>query len=111
MSAKRATKDPLFTGRWVHVYEEDTPEGAVYRLEDDDIPLSRRPREQLELQDDGSARILLPGEDDRFVAQPASWYEKDRPHARAVVAGPEIKIVDRSPTRLVVQVSGLKPKR
>ena len=48
MAARKASGDRLFTTRWVHVFEEDTAEGAVYRPEDDQIPLSRRPRERLE---------------------------------------------------------------
>ena len=40
-------QDRLFETRWVHVFEEDTPAGAVYRPEESDIPLSRRPRERL----------------------------------------------------------------
>ena len=36
-----ADKKESVTGTWVHVFEEDTPEGAVFRPEDADIPLSR----------------------------------------------------------------------
>ena len=34
----------MYDVRWVHVSEDDTPEGEVYRAESDRIPLSRRPR-------------------------------------------------------------------
>ena len=73
MSANRPDDDSLFSNAWVHVFEEDTPAGATYRSEDSDIPLSRRPRERLVFARDGSARILAPGPDDRFVEQPATW--------------------------------------
>lgn len=93
---------------WVHVFEEDTPEGAVYRLEDDNIPLSRRPRERLALADDGSARVSAPGPDDRLVDQPATWHEDGghvvvRTTARGAAPPRELVIVERSPTRLVVK--------
>ena len=105
MSAKRAARDRLFGTRWVHVFEEDTAEGAVYRAEDDAIPLSRRPREQLELRRAGSAYLFVPGPDDRPVEQPATWREEGGVivvHARE--GGTELRIVERSPERLVVQV-------
>jgi len=53
--------DPLFTTRWVHVFEEDTPEGAVYRPDSADLPLSRRLREQLEDKPKGEATKALNG--------------------------------------------------
>jgi hypothetical protein len=62
---------------WVHVFEEDGPEGAVYRPESDAIPRSRRPRERLSFFPDGTAQIVRGGPDDRLNAVPASWKEKD----------------------------------
>jgi hypothetical protein len=103
-SAARADRDKLFATRWVHVFEEDTPEGAVYRPEDDKIPLSRRPRERLELDPDGTARVLKPGPDDRYVAQPATWNAKGQEAGRrAAQGGATLEIVEQSPTRLVVK--------
>jgi len=98
-------EDPLFGTRWVHVFEEDTPAGAVYRPEDDPIPLSRRPRERLELRPDGSAHFFMSGPDDRLVEQAARW----RPEGETLIVRSqdgrlEARIVDRSPERLVVQV-------
>lgn len=107
MPARRAVRDRLFGTRWVHVFEEDTPAGAVYRAEDDAIPLSRRPREQLELRRDGSARLFVPGPADRPVEQPATWQEEGGVLVvRAREGGAELRIVERSPTRLVVQTRG-----
>ena len=80
MTAKRRSGD-LFSTRWVHVFEEDTPEGAVYRPDDEHVPLSRKPRGWLEFHEDGSATIFAPG-----PASPA-----------------ELEIVDRSPSRVVVR--------
>ncbi len=103
--SKRAARDRLFGTRWVHVFEEDTPAGAVYRAEDDAIPLSRRPRERLELGPDGAARLFLPGPDDRLTEQPATWREEGGTVVvRAREEGTELRIVERSPARLVVQV-------
>jgi hypothetical protein len=104
VAEKKASNDRLFGTRWVHVFEEDTPEGAVYRPEEDEIPLSRRPRERLEIRADGSADILVPGPDDRFVAQPAAWTdEKDGLVIQARHGGADLRIVQRSPDRLVVK--------
>lgn len=77
----------------------------MYRPEDDQIPLSRRPRERLEIHADGSAQILTAGPDDRFVAQPATW--KDEPHGLVIKArkgGHALRIVHRSPSRLVIAI-------
>ncbi len=112
MSAKRAARDRLFGTRWVHVFEEDTVEGAVYRAEEDAIPLSRRPRERLELGRDGSAHLFVPGPDDRLVEQPGTWHEEGGAlvvHARE--GGVELRIVDRSPARLVEQAHRRGPSR
>jgi hypothetical protein len=104
---KPGEDDALFGVRWIHVFEEDTPDGEVFRPETDDIPLSRRPRRRLELSADGTARLFVPGPDDRLVETPATWEDEagelvlrsrggDR--RRAVV-----RIRDRSPTHLVVR--------
>jgi hypothetical protein len=90
---------------WVHVFEEDTDEGQVFRREDADIPLSRRPRERIELGADGSAALLRPGPDDRFVREPARWTEEGgqivvRDSADAV----RMRIVSRSADRMVVSL-------
>jgi hypothetical protein len=107
VSPRRAARDRLLGTRWVHVFEEDTPAGAVYRREDAAIPLSRRPREQLELRPGGAARLFVPGPADRPVEQPATWREEG---GLIVVSaregGAELRIVERSPERLVVQTAG-----
>jgi len=111
MAAKKEpSNDRLFATRWVHVYEEDTADGAVYRPEDDKVPLSRRPRERLTINADGSAEILAPGPDDRFVAQPAAWTdEKNGLVVQGRHGGPSLRIVHRSPDRLVIKTqSGTK---
>ena len=100
-------RDGLFETRWIHVFEEDTAEGEVYRPETDDIPLSRRPRRRLSFSPDGTARVLLPGPDDRLVETPARWAVEGeqvvvRPRRGAGKSPPVIRIRDRSLTRLVV---------
>lgn len=97
--------DALFTTRWVHVFEEDTPEGAVYRPDSADLPLSRRPREQLELKADGSASVMMPGPDDRPVPIPARWEEQDgKVTVRTTgTTARELRIVSHSADRLVVR--------
>jgi hypothetical protein len=95
--------DQLFTTRWVHVFEEDTAEGAVYRPENDDIPLSRRPRERLELSADGTAKIITQGPDDRLIAKPATWTSGARETASAAPSSADVVIVKKSPSRLIVR--------
>jgi hypothetical protein len=66
----------LFETTWVHVFEEDGAEGAVYRPEDGEVPLSRRPRQRLSFSPDGSARIVVSGPDDRLQSVAARWTEE-----------------------------------
>ena len=102
----KKTEEPdwLFSTPWVHVFEEDSEKGAVYRPENSPIPLSRRPRERLDLRRDGSASVFIAGPDDRMVEQPASWTkEKGQLVVRAKEGGAEVRIVDSSDARLVVK--------
>jgi hypothetical protein len=90
---------------WVHRFEEDTEAGAVYRPDDSGIPLSRRPRERFALEPGGAARLFLPGPDDRFIEEAATWKdEADGLVIRSRGGGAELRIVDRSATRLVVKM-------
>jgi hypothetical protein len=97
----------LFSHRWIHVFEEDSADGAVYRAEDTDVPLSRRPRERIELSSDGSARVFMPGPDDRLIEQAATWREVgDDIVIRAASrrgGDKEYRVVQRSPGRLVIR--------
>ena len=95
--------------RWVHVFEEDTPQGAVYRPDTAPVPLSRRPREAFTLHDDGSAVVESGGPDDRAVDHPARWAQVGQelvitPGGRGA-AGKALHIVKWSPDRLVVAPS------
>ena len=104
MSPKGGDRDPLFARGWIHRFEEDSSEGAVYRPDGADTPLSRRPRERFELHRGGSARVLTPGPDDRFVERPATWTEEQGEIVIRLGDGSaELRIVDQSPGRLVVQ--------
>lgn len=88
----------------MHVFEQDTADGAVFCPEDADIPLSRRPRERLELQDDGRAAILVPGPDDRYRREPATWREEAGTIVVRDAANAEwARVVSRSPDRLVLK--------
>lgn len=107
MPGKRA--EGLFGTTWVHVFEEDTDEGAVYRPEDDDIPLARRARERIRLQSDGSAVVFVSGADDRPVEQPATWRDEgDALVIHRSKGGSPLRVVSHSPSRLIVQPQ--KPK-
>jgi hypothetical protein len=105
-----AADDWLFSTTWVHVFEEDTPQGAVYRPEEGSVPLSRRPRERLALTRDGLAHVFAPGPDDRFVEHPATWtMEGDEVVVHPRGPGALFRIVERSPHRLLV--TRATPKR
>jgi hypothetical protein len=100
--------DSIFATRWVHVFEEDSAEGRVFRPDSTDIPLSRRPREQLGLQQDGSAQLFLPGPDDRLRAVQASWSEQGDTVVikTADTSGRtdrEMRVVSHAPDRLVLR--------
>jgi hypothetical protein len=93
----------MYDVRWVHVFEEDTPTGEVYRPDTDDIPLSRRPRNGFELHRDGSAEVFSGGPDDRAEASAARW--EDTPEGVVVVGennGARFRIVKRAPSQLIV---------
>lgn len=94
-------------GTWVHVFEQDSKAGAVFRRADTDIPLSRRPRERVELHEDGRAVLLTAGGDDRYVPQPAQWTRED---GEIVVRDSRgrvhMRIVEEFPERLVVRMGG-----
>ena len=103
MPARGPEDERLYATRWVHVFEEDDADGAVYRPAEDKIPLSRRPRTQFELSADGSARVFVPGADDRPAGGPASWRDEDGTIVIRPDHGPELRVVKRSRDRLTVR--------
>ena len=81
----------LFTTRWVHLYEQDSAAGDVYRARGRTVPLSRRPRERLEFTPDGTAAVIsAAGPDDRYAERPRAGRTRGdrrwRPHARTDAA-------------------------
>ena len=99
-------------GKWIHMFEEDTEQGAVYRRDQGEAPLSRRPRERLEIDEDGTARMLVGGPDDRLDAIPATWSEKEgevivrleQPKSKSESgAVREYRVVERSADRIVIR--------
>jgi hypothetical protein len=89
---------------WVHVFEEDAAGREVYRPEDGPIPLSRRPRERVQLHPDGTASVFMPGPDDRFVEQKASWRDEGgETIIRLRDSHTELRVVEQSATRLVIE--------
>jgi hypothetical protein len=74
--------------------------------------LSRRPRERLRLSADGSARLFTGGPDDRMTERAATWREEDDVLlVRADDGGSELRIVERSPERLVVKTGASRARR
>ncbi|MGI9086327.1 MAG: hypothetical protein ACR2HH_01080 [Chthoniobacterales bacterium] len=104
MPAKSAPNESLFKRVWVHVHEEDSTEGQVYRPEEDDIPLSRRPRERIQLRPDGSASFSVPGPDDGYVEKPASWTNEEEGLVIRTRGGEqELRLVRQEPSRLIIR--------
>ena len=91
MADESARRESLFGTTWIHAFEEDMPGGAVYRPQGSAFALSRRPRERIELDRDGSARLTGGGPDDRLTGTAARWDEEGG------------VIIEWSPERLVVQ--------
>jgi hypothetical protein len=89
----------------VHVAEEDTGAGAVYRPDDENIPLSRRPRDWLELDEDGSAKLYIPGPDDRPVARRVTWIDRSSDAGgRQAGEDADVTVLEKSPSRLLVKL-------
>lgn len=78
----------LFETTWVHVFEEDGKEGAVYRPDESALPLSRRPRQRVSFYPDGSARLMVTGPDDRLHEVAAHWKEESGEIAVTAEAAP-----------------------
>jgi hypothetical protein len=101
-------EDALVGRRFVHVFEEDGPEGEVYRPDGPAIPKSRRPRESIELHADGTATVASAGPADRPERTAARWRREDgaivlRVPAAAGRRAAVLRVVEASPERLVVR--------
>ena len=106
----RRPDQTVFHTRWIHAFEEDSAEGEVYRPETDDIPLSRRPRRRLQLLPDGSAKVSVPGADDRPDERGATWQREGdefiiRPQGAGGRGGHVLRASVLSPTRLLVRTT------
>lgn len=89
---------------WVHVFEEDSAGQEVYRPEEGPIPLSRRPRERIQVRPDGTASVFLPGPDDKFVERQASWNDEGGGMViRVRDPGLEFVVIERTSSRLVIE--------
>ena len=106
MGVEKNSSHPLTGRTWIHVFEEDTPAGAVFRRADADIPLARRPRERITLHADGTAVLMTGGADDRFVPQPGRWREEDDGVIVVRDAGDNVRfrIVAHSADRIVARI-------
>jgi hypothetical protein len=103
MPPKPGADDPLFSTRWIHLFEEDPPGAQVFVPETVDVPLSRRPRERLDFRPDGSASIVTPGPDDRSSPSPARWTEQAGDIVVHSADGTEWRVAERTPARLVIR--------
>ncbi|MFI0405792.1 hypothetical protein [Actinomadura sp. 3N508] len=100
---------PDVTGAWVHAFEEDTPEGAVYHRDDPDHPFppARRPRRRFEFRPDGAYIERRPGRDDRLNEVRGRWEAQGTD--RVAVTFPDgdgspftLTVLSRTPGRLVI---------
>jgi hypothetical protein len=106
VTAAPENDEALFRTAWVHVFEEDAGEDAVYRPDDADIPLSRRPRGRFRIKRDGTATLFFPGPDDRFVEHPATWSDEQGVlTVQATGRSARLRVVERSASRLLVRVA------
>jgi hypothetical protein len=107
MSNRTDAGHPAFRTTWIHAFEEDTPAGEIYRPEGDDIPLSRRPRRRLALMPDGSARVWIPGPNDRPAERHGRWEQAgDELLLRVPSEGGAEQVLHisvQSPSRLLVR--------
>ncbi|GAA3984136.1 hypothetical protein GCM10023085_77810 [Actinomadura viridis] len=95
------------TGAWIHAFEEDTPDAAVYRPAEHPFRPARRPRRRLEFRADGTFAERRPGPDDRLYEIRGRW-ERQGP-GRIAVSFPGgggtafgITVLSRSGDRLEV---------
>jgi len=98
---------PEVTGVWIHAFEEDTEETAVYRPADHPFRPARRPRRRIEFRADGTFTEGRPGPDDRPREVRGRW-ERQAPD-RIAVTFPEgrrapfgITVLSRTGDRLVI---------
>jgi len=89
--------------RWVHVDGDDTAAGAVFRDETGDVPLSRRPRELLVFDANGTVRKLATGPDDRAQEVGRTTWRDDGGRVRFRFDATTYEIVEQSPDRLVIR--------
>jgi hypothetical protein len=59
--------------RWLHSREEDTESEKVFRPADYDFPLTRRPRESLDLKSDGSVSRGTAAPSDSLEQHHGKW--------------------------------------
>jgi hypothetical protein len=100
----------LLRQRWIHSFEEDSAGAQVYRPQSWDFPLARRPREAFELRADGTARLFLPGAEDRPQPADASWTEEDgdvviRAAKKGARGSSAFRIIEAATDKLVVRRS------
>ena len=89
---------------WIHVFEEDSAGQEVYRREDGPIPLSRRPRERIQVRPDGTASVFLPGPGDGYVECQAKWNEEGGGMViRVRDARLEFVVIERTASRLLIE--------
>jgi hypothetical protein len=92
--------------RWVHSYEEDTPEASVYRPSGYDFPPARG-RRSFELNPDGTLVEGVPGPVDAPVESGGTWALEGE---TLVLHGEEgdraLRIASVDDERLVLAVAG-----
>jgi hypothetical protein len=108
--AEKKLSPALLRQRWIHSFEEDSAETQVYRPQSWDFPLARRPREAFELRADGTARLFLPGAEDRPQPADASWTEEDgdlviRAAKKGARGSFALRVIESAADKLIVRRS------
>ena len=95
--------DSIFRTRWAHVFEEDGPEGEVYRPDDAELPRSRRPRTRISFSPDGRALLLVGGPDDRLREVESRWREENGEITVSGGGAPDLRVHVQSEGCLLVR--------
>ena len=88
-------------GRWLFSHDEG---GArVYRPREAALPPSRRPRDGIDIREDGTFRAYTPGPSDAPVASEGRWTEAGDGLQLSFDDGRVLEVVDAAPGTLKVR--------
>lgn len=94
----------LFSGHWVHSFEEDNPEELVFRPDTFSFPRSRG-RRSIDIQASGKVLDLSPGKADVPESVSGNWNIDDQALVihYADGTGERLQVKEVSPVKLVIR--------